>query len=116
MIQAADTREVEQFGLPCQVGTVLCGYNDSITACGTCHQLNSVTDEYCDIISRNTIRIGGVPSGAPRIGATSPAARISVTRVHGKTISTVARLGFIAGSGRHLRFPMRCWASVRPEL
>src|SRR5437016_2716588 len=38
MIQAADTGEMEQFGLPCQVRTVLCGYNDSITTCQTCHQ------------------------------------------------------------------------------
>jgi hypothetical protein len=37
---------MEQFGLPCQVGTVLCGYNNSITRCQTCHQLNSITVEY----------------------------------------------------------------------
>ena len=55
----------------------------------------------------------GVPGGAPRVEGTSPTARISVARVHGKAIPTAARFGFIAGSVRHLRFPIRYWASVR---
>ena len=51
----------------------------------------------------------GLPGGAPRLEGTSPAARISVAHVHGKAISTAARFDFIAGSVRHLRFPIRYW-------
>src|SRR5439155_26989946 len=91
MTQAAETGEMEQFGLPCQVRTVLCGYNDSMTTCQTCHQLNSITVEYCDRIARNSVRVGGVSGGPPRIGRTLPAARISVARGHDKAMLAAAR-------------------------
>ncbi len=48
----------------------------------------------------------GLPAGAPRVEGTSPAARLSVPHLHGKTISMAARFGTVAGTMRRLRFPV----------
>ena len=52
--------------------------------------------------------------GLDKVERIAPAARLSVARVHGKAISTVARFGSV-GTVRHLRFPVRHSATVRAE-